>query len=72
MNGEPPYSTQEVFDWEAGWDAAVEGANTTNCHYSHFRCERSMKVWEAGHAAGKAGKPKPEFDPRARLGGTAK
>jgi hypothetical protein len=65
MNGEPPYTEQEVFDWEAGHDSVTEGANTTNCHFTHFRSERSTKVWEAGRDAAKAGKPKPEFDPRA-------
>ncbi|MDP2620873.1 MAG: hypothetical protein Q8P46_11985 [Hyphomicrobiales bacterium] len=72
MNGEPPYTTQEVFDWEAGWDSAVEGPNTLNCHFSHFRSERSTKAWEAGHDAGKAGKPKPDFDPRDSVGGRTK
>ena len=64
-DGEPPYTTQEVFDWEAGHDSVTDGANTANCHFSHFRSERSMKVWEAGCAAALAGKVKPDFDPRA-------
>ena len=63
INGEPPYTTQEVFTWEAGHDSVTDGPNTTNSHFSHFRSERSMKVWEAGRAAAQAGKSKPTFDP---------
>lgn len=62
-NGLPPYSTQEVFTWEAGYDCGKEGANTLNCHFSHFSSERKMKVWEEGKRAAMAGEPKPEFKP---------
>lgn len=65
IDGEAPYTTQEVFVWEAGHDSVTEGPNTINSHFSHFSSERRMKVWEAGRAAAQAGKPKPEFDPRA-------
>ena len=61
-------NTQEIFDWEAGYDS-VAVANIVNCHFSHFRSERSTLAWEAGRNAALAGKPKPAFDPHARAHG---
>lgn len=40
--------------YEAGFDAAKNGANTTNCHFSYFGTRESTAEWERGHKAGLA------------------
>jgi hypothetical protein len=44
---------QEQSAYNAGYDASVYGANTTNCHFSIFSTHEKMKAWERGTAAGK-------------------
>lgn len=37
----------------AGYDAAANGSNTTNCHFSHFGTPERMAAWERGNERGK-------------------
>jgi hypothetical protein len=37
----------------AGYDAAVNGSNTTNCHFSHFGTPERTAAWERGNERGK-------------------
>lgn len=37
-----------------GWDAAVNGPNEDNCHFSIFSTPENTREWEAGNDAGKA------------------
>jgi hypothetical protein len=43
---------QEKSAYNAGYDAEVNGANTTNCHFSIFSTPEKSKAWEMGRAAG--------------------
>lgn len=38
--------------FEAGYDAAVHGSNTINCHFRHFRSPELTRAWEKGRDAG--------------------
>lgn len=43
-------SKREAFD--AGFAAAVEGANQVNSHFTYFLTPELKKSWERGNAAG--------------------
>ena len=38
--------------YNAGLDCALNGANTTNCHFTLFATKELTKAWERGKAAG--------------------
>lgn len=38
--------------YELGYDCAVNGANTTNCHFSIFSSPDRTKAWEDGKKVG--------------------
>ena len=38
--------------FEAGKDCAINGANTTNCHFSIFSTPERTRQWEAGKEHG--------------------
>lgn len=40
--------------YKAGYDAGMNGPNTTNCHFSIFTTDRNTKEWERGKAAADA------------------
>lgn len=42
--------------YELGYDAAVNGPNKINCHFSIFRSEAIAREWERGNRDGKAKK----------------
>lgn len=37
--------------YEAGRDAAINGPNTTNCHFRFFSSPESTAAWERGKAS---------------------
>lgn len=37
-----------------GWDAAVNGPTTENCHFSLFNTPENTREWERGNKAGLA------------------
>ncbi len=37
--------------YKQGYDYGVNGANTTNCHFSIFSSKANTKEWERGKAA---------------------
>jgi len=37
--------------YHAGYDAGMNGANTTNCHFAIFSTPEKAKEWERGKAA---------------------
>lgn len=37
----------------AGYDAAISGPNTTNCHFTLFATPELKDAWERGNAKGK-------------------
>ena len=39
--------------YDHGYDAAVNGANTVNCHFSIFNSRENTKEWERGNADAK-------------------
>lgn len=39
--------------YQAGYDAGLNGANTTNAGYQHFQTTEDTLEWERGHKAGK-------------------
>jgi hypothetical protein len=39
-------------EYKNGFDAGMNGANTTNCHFSNFNTPDQTKDWEAGQLAG--------------------
>lgn len=38
--------------YSAGFDCAINGANTTNCNYSHFSSPLHTAAWESGKRDG--------------------
>lgn len=38
--------------YEQGYNAAIEGTNTTNCHFTLFATKSLMEAWTAGNRAG--------------------
>jgi ribosome modulation factor len=38
--------------YQYGYDAGVNGPNTTNCHFSLFHSPDMTKAWERGNAVG--------------------
>ena len=45
--------------FKAGYDCAVHGANTSNCHLSLFATPELTKEWERGKQEGEKTKVKP-------------
>lgn len=45
------WETHDQFD--AGFDAALYGSNTTNCFFGLFGSRAAAAMWFDGHAAGK-------------------
>lgn len=45
-------SNQKSVPYAMGWDAAVNGADTTNCHHATFGSPETMSQWQAGKEAG--------------------
>lgn len=39
--------------YEAGYDCAINGANTDNCNFKHFATLEHTKSWELGNRNGK-------------------
>jgi len=39
-------------EYQAGYDAAINGPNTTNCHFSLFSTPEKTKEWERGKKDG--------------------
>ncbi len=40
------------YAYDMGYDAAQQGANAVNCHYTIFCSQERTREWERGHAAG--------------------
>ena len=40
-------------NFQHGYDSAVRGPNTLNCHFTLFHSHEAMKEWERGNALGK-------------------
>lgn len=47
----PTYTEQQAY--EAGKDCAVNGPNTSNCHFRYFSSPEKTKAWEKGSKDGK-------------------
>lgn len=43
---------KESKEFKNGYDAGLNGANTTNSHFSNFSTPDQTKDWEAGQLAG--------------------
>ena len=43
----PPKRSKD-YAYEMGFDSSINGANTTNCHFSIFASDENKKSWEAG------------------------
>lgn len=43
-------------EFKNGYDAGLNGANTTNSHFSNFSTPDQTQDWEAGQSAGKKAK----------------
>jgi hypothetical protein len=41
-------------EWKNGFDAGLNGSNTTNTHFSNFGTKEQTADWEAGKKAGEA------------------
>jgi len=46
-------TASEQYAFDMGYDAAVKGADTTNCHFTLFASKTLMEAWTAGNRAGK-------------------
>lgn len=44
-------SRSEEEAYKAGIDCAMNGSNTTNCHFSFFATPELMRAWERGKAS---------------------
>lgn len=53
LNFIPPNKTTDEC-YKAGFDAALNGANTVNCHFSFFSCPEKTRSWEEGQEDGKS------------------
>jgi hypothetical protein len=38
----------EKISYRMGWDAIINGANGTNCHFDLFDTQSRIKAWESG------------------------
>ena len=47
-----------------GYDCEMNGANTTNCHFSLFGSPERTKAWERGKEAARLTKRAPDVKPR--------
>lgn len=43
----PPKRSKD-YAYKMGFDSSVNGANTTNCHFSIFSSDKNTRSWEAG------------------------
>ncbi len=43
----------EEYAEDMGFDAAMNGSNTTNCHFAIFSQPRFREAWERGYKRGK-------------------
>lgn len=50
------YAKPKSFDtaFDAGYDCAINGANTNNCDFRWFSSKASMEEWTRGNKEGKA------------------
>jgi ribosome modulation factor len=53
------------YAYEAGYDAAINGASASNCHYAIFCSPDRTREWERGNAAGKRAQKEPPCLPPA-------
>lgn len=42
--------------FKAGFDAGLNGPNSTNCHFDNFATKERTQEWESGQQAGKSAK----------------
>jgi hypothetical protein len=61
LNG---FTSDEEDAYRAGYDSAMYGANTANCHFRHFREKRLTKAWERGRDAGNHARKQAEASKR--------
>ena len=43
------FKNRESHAYQMGKDCALNGANTTNCHFSIFSCKENTKEWDRGN-----------------------
>jgi len=43
----PPERSKD-YAYKIGFDSSINGANTTNCHFSIFSSPKNTKAWEEG------------------------
>lgn len=46
----PPTRNAE-YAYKMGYDCEINGANTTNCHFSIFSSKENTRAWEEGKKA---------------------
>ena len=46
------YTERELAAYNAGYDSAMSGANTSNCDFRHFATKVLTRAWERGRDAG--------------------
>lgn len=56
-------ATERSVPYAMGWDAAVSGPDTTNCHFATFGTPETMRQWQAGKEAGELFKQGPSLQP---------
>ena len=44
--------TKESYEYKMGYDSAINGANTTNCHFGLFATREQTSEWERGRRDG--------------------
>jgi hypothetical protein len=44
------------YAYKMGFDCAINGANTTNCHFAIFSCVENTREWERGNRDGEKSK----------------
>jgi ribosome modulation factor len=54
-------TTIETIEYQAGYDAGMNGANETNCHFKHFSTQQKMKEWQRGNDDAKKGKKEIDY-----------
>lgn len=52
----PPRTASADAAYKAGYDCGLNGANTTNCHFSLFATIELMKAWSDGKEDGEKDK----------------
>ena len=46
------HNSKDSYAYQMGKDCGINGANTTNCHFSIFSTKEQTKLWELGKADG--------------------